>query len=54
MKKQLLDLLTNDEGADLAEYCLLLGIITVAIASAITAFGAKIGTAITNATGSLP
>lgn len=40
----------DEEGADLAEYALLLGIITIAIASVITTFGSKISTSITNAT----
>ena len=42
--------LSDEEGAAMAEYALLLGLITVAIATVITAFGAKIGTVITNAT----
>ena len=40
----------DEEGASMAEYALLLGLITVAIATVITAFGAKIGTVVTNAT----
>ena len=43
-------ILKEEEGADLAEYALLLGIITIAVASAITAFGTKISGSITNAT----
>lgn len=46
----LLNFIKNEEGADLAEYALLLGIITIAIASVITTFGSKIGTSVTNAT----
>ena len=42
--------ITDEEGASMAEYALLLGLITVAIATVITAFGAKLGTVITNAT----
>ena len=45
--------LTDEEGASMAEYALLLGLITVAIATVVTAFGAKISTVITNATGVL-
>ena len=43
-------ILNEEEGADLAEYALVLGIITIAIASAITAFGTTISSSITNAT----
>ena len=43
-------LLKDEEGASMAEYALLLGLITVAIATIVTVFGAKIGTVITNAT----
>ena len=46
----LLNFIKDEEGVDFAEYALLLGIITIAIASVITAFGTKIGTSITNAT----
>ena len=45
--------LKDEEGASMAEYALLLGLVTVAIATVITAFGGKIGTVITNATGVL-
>ena len=48
--KNLFNFIQDEEGADLAEYALLLGIITIAIASVITTFGSKIGTSITNAT----
>ncbi len=40
----------DEEGASMAEYALLLGLITVAIATVITAFGTKLSTVITNAT----
>ena len=49
----LLLFLNSEEGASMAEYALLLGLITVAIATIVTAFGAKIGAVITNATGVL-
>ncbi len=45
----LFDFIRDEDGADFAEYALLLGIITIAIASAITAFGTKLETSITNA-----
>ena len=48
--KSLINFIKDEEGADLAEYAILLGIITIAIASVITAFGSKIATSITNAT----
>ena len=47
---KLVQFLKDEEGASMAEYALLLGLITVAIATVITAFGAKIGTVVTNAT----
>ena len=46
----LLFFIKNEEGVDLAEYAILLGIITIAIAAVITAFGTKIGESVTNAT----
>ncbi len=46
----LLNFIKDEDGVDLAEYALLLGIITIAIASAITLFGTKLETAVTNAT----
>ena len=42
--------LRSEEAATMAEYALLLGLITVAIATVVTAFGAKIAASITNAT----
>lgn len=42
--------ISDEEGASMAEYALLLGLITVAIATVVTAFGTKIGTVITSAT----
>ena len=47
---KLVQFLRDEEGASMAEYALLLGLITVAIATVITAFGAKLGTVVTNAT----
>ena len=51
--KTLVSFLKDEEGASMAEYALLLGLITVAIATVMTTFGTKIGTVITNATGVL-
>ena len=51
--KSLINFIREEEGASMAEYALLLGLITVAIATVITAFGTKISTVITNATGVL-
>ena len=45
-----LSFISDEEGASMAEYALLLGLITVAIATVVTAFGTKIGTVITVAT----
>ena len=45
----LLFFIKNEDGVDMAEYALLLGIITIAVAAVITAFGSKIETAVTNA-----
>ena len=47
---KLVRFLKDEEGASMAEYALLLGLITVAIATVVTAFGSKIGTVVTNAT----
>ena len=46
----LINFLRDEEGASMAEYALLLGLITVAIATVITAFGTKIAGVVTNAT----
>ena len=46
---KLVQFLKDEEGVDLAEYALLLGIITIAVASVITLFGSAISTSITNA-----
>ena len=40
--EKFLSLIKEDEGASMAEYALLLGLITVAIATVITAFGGQI------------
>ena len=45
-----LNFIKDEEGVDLAEYAILLGIITIAIAAVITAFGSKLETSVTNAT----
>lgn len=46
-------LLNKEEGASLAEYALLLFLITAALITIITAFGTQIGTVFTNATTAL-
>ena len=46
--------LKDEEGASMAEYALLLGLITVAIATVVTAFGTRISGVVTNATNALP
>ena len=45
----LLHFLRDEEGASMAEYALLLGLITVAAATVITTLGSNVKTAITNA-----
>ena len=52
--KTLVRFLRDEEGASMAEYALLLGLITVAIATVVTAFGTKISGTITKATSALP
>ena len=52
--KTLVHLFKDEEGASMAEYALLLGLITVAIATVITAFGTKISGVVTSATNALP
>ena len=47
---KLIQFLKDEEGASMAEYALLLGLITVAIATVITAFGTKIASVVTSAT----
>ena len=46
----LFNFIKDEEGVDLAEYAILLGIITIAVASVITVFGTKISESVTNAT----
>ena len=52
--KSLVHFLKDEEGASMAEYALLLGLITVAIATVVTAFGTRISGVVTNATNALP
>jgi len=52
--KTIINFLRDEAGASMAEYALLLGLITVAIATVITAFGTRISGTITNATNALP
>ena len=46
--------LIDEEGASMAEYALLLGLITVSIITVITAFGTKLSGAFTTATTNIP
>ena len=52
--KTLVNFLRDEEGASMAEYALLLGLITVAIATVVTTFGTKISGTITSATNAMP
>ena len=54
LMKTLLKLIRDEEGASMAEYALLLGLITVAIATVVTTFGTRISGVVTNATNALP
>lgn len=47
--KEIKSFLVNEEGASMAEYALLLGLITVAIAGVITLFGGRIRAVFTRA-----
>ena len=49
----ILHFLKDEEGASMAEYALLLGLITVAIAGVVTIFGGRIAAIFTRATGVL-
>ena len=48
--QKLVNLLREEEGASMAEYALLLGLITVAIAGVITIFGGRIRSVFQRAT----
>ena len=54
MKQLLISLVRDDEGQDLIEYGLLVGVITVAAIAAITAIGPKVGVYFTNLNNALP
>ena len=47
-------LIKEEEGATMAEYALMLGLITVAIVTVVTALGTRISTVISNTTTALP
>lgn len=49
----LVNLIRDEDGASMAEYALLLGLITVAIAGVVTIFGGRIAAVFTRATGVL-
>lgn len=48
--KKIAELISSEEGASMAEYALLLGLITVAIAGVITIFGGRIRSVFLRAT----
>ena len=52
--KLITKLLINEDGASMAEYALLLGLITVAIAGVVSIFGSRIAAVFTNATNAIP
>ena len=52
--KILADFYRNEEAATVAEYALLLGLVLVAVTAIVTAFGTRINSTISNATGQLP
>jgi pilus assembly protein Flp/PilA len=54
MQKVFMRLVSNDEGQDLIEYALLIGIITLASVLAITAIGGKVTAYFTNLNTSMP
>jgi Flp pilus assembly pilin Flp len=54
MKQLLMRVLVREEGQDLIEYSLLIGIITVASMLAIAAIGGKITQYFTNLNGAMP
>ena len=52
--RALIEFLVNEEGATMAEYALMLGLITVAIVTVVTELGTRISTVVSKATTSLP
>ena len=44
----------DEEAATVAEYALLLGLVLVAVTTIVTAFGTRINSTISNASGKLP
>ena len=52
--KTLMHFISDEEGASMAEYALLLGLITVALVTVITAFGTKLSGAFTKAESVIP
>lgn len=51
---KLANLLREEEGTSMAEYALLLGLITVAIVTVVTALGTRISGAVSKATTAIP
>ncbi len=54
MKERVARLALNDEGQDLVEYGLLIGIVTLASVLAITAIGSKVKAYFTNLEAAIP
>ena len=52
--KTLINFISDEEGASMAEYALLLGLIVVALVTAISAFGTKIQGAFDKTTSVIP
>jgi len=50
----MINFIKDEEGTSMAEYALLLGLITVAIVTVVTALGTRISGAISNATTAIP
>ncbi len=49
----LVNFIKDEEGATIAEYALLLGLILVAVVTVVTAFGTNISSAVSKASGKL-
>ena len=51
---QLMQLIKDEDGANMAEYATVLGLIVVAVVTVVTTLGTRIATVISKATTSLP
>ena len=54
MNNKMISFLDDEEGTSMAEYALLLGLITVAIVAVVTSLGTRLSGAISNATTAIP